>query len=83
MRAVRGAEVVFFHAAAVMVEGYGSQERSSSKMGRILAEPNRFSRRASGKVVPHVVYLSSIAVYWAWISRGERIDEAYALGRID
>ncbi len=67
--AVRGTEVVF-HAAA-MVEGYGSRKEFEEAN---LGGTQQVFEACIRQSVPHVVYLSSIAVY-GLISRGERIDE--------
>lgn len=67
--AVRGAEVVF-HAAA-MVEGAGSRkEFEEANLGGTQQVFGACIRQG----VPHVVYLSSIAVY-GLAKKGERIDE--------
>lgn len=67
--AVRGTEVVF-HAAA-MVEGYGSREDFTQAN---LGGTRQVFEASIRQGVPHVVYLSSIAVY-GLVRRGERIDE--------
>jgi len=67
--AVRGTEVVF-HAAA-MVEGYGSRREFEETN---LGGTQRVFDACIRQGVPHVVYLSSIAVY-GLAQKGERIDE--------
>jgi nucleoside-diphosphate-sugar epimerase len=67
--AVRETEVVF-HAAA-MVEGGGSREQFT---GTNLGGTQQVLEACIRQGVPHVVYLSSIAVY-GLIQSGERIDE--------
>ncbi len=67
--AVRGAEVVF-HAAA-MVEGYGSRKEFEETN---LGGTQQVFEACIRQGVPHVVYLSSIAVY-GLVQSGERIDE--------
>ncbi|HEY6905809.1 MAG TPA: NAD-dependent epimerase/dehydratase family protein [Candidatus Acidoferrales bacterium] len=67
--AVRGAEVVF-HAAA-MVEGYGSREDFTEAN---LGGTQQVFEACIRQGVPHVVHLSSIAVY-GLAKEGERIDE--------
>jgi nucleoside-diphosphate-sugar epimerase len=67
--AVRGTEVVF-HGAA-MVEGGGSRKQF---MEANLGGTQQVFEACIRQGVPHVVYLSSIAVY-GLIARGERIDE--------
>lgn len=68
-QAVRGTEVVF-HAAA-MVEGRGGRKEFEEAN---LGGTQQVFEACIRQGVPHVVYLSSIAVY-GLISRGERIDE--------
>jgi nucleoside-diphosphate-sugar epimerase len=67
--AVRGTEVVF-HAAA-MVEGGGSRKQFEETN---LGGTQQVFEACIRQGVPHVVYLSSIAVY-GLIRSGERIDE--------
>lgn len=67
--AVRGAEVVF-HAAA-MVEGHGSRKEFDEAN---LGGTQQVFEACIRQGVPHVVYLSSIAVY-GLAQEGERIDE--------
>jgi nucleoside-diphosphate-sugar epimerase len=67
--AVRGAEVVF-HSAA-MVEGAGSQKEFEEAN---LGGTQQVFEACIRQGVPHVVYLSSIAVY-GLAKKGERIDE--------
>ena len=67
--AVRGVEVVF-HAAA-MVEGHGSR-KEFEKVN--LGGTQQVFEACIRQGVPHVVYLSSIAVY-GLARNGERIDE--------
>ncbi len=67
--AVRGTEVVF-HAAA-MVEGYGSRKQF---LEANLGGTQQVFEACIRQSVPHVVYLSSIAVY-GLAQNGERIDE--------
>lgn len=73
--AVRGAEVVF-HAAA-MVEGYRSRKEFQEAN---LGGTQQVFEVCIRQGVPHVVYLSSIAVY-GLIPGGERIDELTPLDK--